>query len=113
MSRQRVLDLGRVYVAATDGEHVDAAVRQVEESVGVEIAEIAQRIPAVARVCGGADVAVGRRAARVGAHIDFADHAGRALVAVVIEHLHLPAHHLPDRPRVGQPLISGDESQRL
>ena len=61
---QRRLDLGGVDVAAADGEHVDPPVVEIEEAVGVEVAEVAQRVPAVAVLRGGADVAVGRRAAR-------------------------------------------------
>ena len=63
MLGQRRLDLGGVDVAAADGEHVDAPVGEVEEAVVVEVAEVAERIPAVAALRGRADVAVGRRAA--------------------------------------------------
>ncbi len=39
---QRGLDLRGVDVAAADGEHVDAPVVEVEEAVGVEVAEVAE-----------------------------------------------------------------------
>ena len=89
MLGQRGLDLGGVDVAAADGEHVDPPVVEIEEAVGVEVAEVAERIPAVAALRGRPDVAVGRRAARRWPHVDLAADAGRALVAVVVEHLHL------------------------
>ena len=39
---QRGLDLGGIDVAAADGEHVDAPVVEVEEAVGIEVAEVAE-----------------------------------------------------------------------
>jgi hypothetical protein len=42
--RQRILDLGRIDVAAADGEPVGPAVRQVQVLVLVEMAEIARRL---------------------------------------------------------------------
>jgi hypothetical protein len=64
--RQRILDVGWIHVAAADGEHVDASVRQVEVAVGVEVAEITQRVPAVAGLGRNTHVAIGRRCARTG-----------------------------------------------
>ena len=106
MRGQGRLDLGRVDVAPADGEHVDATVGQVEKAVGVEVAEVAERVPAVATLGVDADVAVRGRAARGRAHVDLADHAGRAFVAVVVEHLHLARDDDADRPRMGQPLVA-------
>src|SRR6185312_10022230 len=106
-------DLRRVHVATADGEHVDPAVAQIQETVLVEIAEIAERIPPVAGLGRRTDVAVGRRVARCGTHVDLADLAGRAFTALIVEHLHLAHDHGSDRPAVRQPLVAGDERARL
>ena len=50
MGAQLAFDLGGVDVLAADGEHVDAAVIEIEEAVLVEVAEVAERVPAVTRV---------------------------------------------------------------
>ena len=104
VGRQRRFDLGGVDVASSDGEHVHSPVVEIEEAVGVEIAEVAERVPAVATLRGGTDIAVCRRASRRRTHVDLTDHARRALVAVVVEHLHLARDHDADRAAVRQPL---------
>ena len=117
MFGQRVLDLGRVDVAAADGEHVDPAVGQIQVALVVEPAQIAQGVPGPIRVragpCGAADIAVGGPTAGRRAHEDLPDHAGWALVAAVVEHLHLPGHHPSDRAAPTQPFGAADEGQRL
>ena len=117
MFGQRVLDLGRVHVAAADGEHVDPAVGQIQVALVVEPAQIAQGVPGPfwvrAGACGAADIAVGGPTARCRAHEDLPDHAGRALFAVVVEHLHLPGYHPPDRAAPAQPFGAADEVDLL
>src|SRR3954462_14450492 len=77
----------------------------------VEVAEVAERVPPVAALRGGTDVAVCRRAARRRPHVDLADHARRALVAVVVEDLHLASDDDADRPAALQPLPAADEGR--
>jgi hypothetical protein len=113
MRRQRRLDFGGVDVAAADREHVHAPVIEVEEAVGVEVAEVAQRIPPVAAFRSGTDVAVRRGAARRRPHVDLTHHARRARIAVVVEHLHLPRDDHTDRAAMLQPLRAADERQGL
>ena len=64
MLGERRLDLGRIHVAAAHGEHVHAPVGEEEEAfvaIVDVVAEVAERIPAVAALGRRPDVAVGRR----------------------------------------------------
>ena len=117
MFGQRALDLGGVDIAPADGEHIDPPIGQIQIAVGVEPAEVTQRVPGAQRIRanfgGAADIAIGGSAARTGTHVDFPDHTGRALLAVVVEHRHLPGHHSADRAPMTEPFGAADERQGL
>jgi hypothetical protein len=105
------LDLGRVHVRAAGHDHVAAPVCEVEVALGVDPAEIAQRLPAVVGRPGlGTDVAVGRALAARRHHVHLADLAQREVVAVLVEDADLAvAGRLADGARVREPLRAGDE----
>src|SRR5258705_12133783 len=92
MCGQRSFDFRGIDVAATNGEHADTLVGEIQEAIGIEVTEVTQGIPAVPSLGFDADVAVRRAAARAGTHVDLADRARRAFVAIVVEDLHLPEH---------------------
>ena len=74
---------GRVHIGAPDQNHVGAPVGEIEIAVRVEIADVAQRLPAaLQRARFSADIAVRRRQIRISLHVNFADFAGRQLHAI-------------------------------
>ena len=83
-----------------------SAVAEVEEAVGVEPADVAERLPAaLARAGLGADVAVAGRVARHGPQPHLALLARRHLVAVVVGDQHGALGRLADRAAVLEPLL--------
>ena len=101
--QQGGLDLGRVDVHAARHDHVDLAVAQVEEAVVVELTHVADgEVVAVAVGRGLLGIALVRELAHE-LEVDGADGAGRDLVAVVVEHLHVGADPRPTRPCPGAP----------
>jgi hypothetical protein len=48
MRVDRGLDLGRVHVGAAGNDHVGATVDEIEVAIGVDVAEVADGLPAVA-----------------------------------------------------------------
>ena len=103
---QHVLGLLRVDVDAARDDHVGLAVGQVEVAVLVEVADVADRRPAVlvARVGGLVGrVVVGEARAALGP--DRADLAGRQLVAVVVEDVRRADSARPTVPGLREPVL--------
>ena len=93
---ERGLDLRRIHVRAAAHDEVGATVGDVEEAVGIHRAEVAERLPSVARTGLGPDVAVG--GLRGGLHPDLADLAhGRSLPSVSRIRI-VPSAGLPTEP---------------
>ncbi|MNV80543.1 hypothetical protein D3C71_1741550 [compost metagenome] len=85
-----MLDLGRVDVHAARDDHVRGAVADEQVAIGIEVAEVAQRDPALAvdGAARGVVVQVGEvRVSRL-AHVDQAGLARRARLARFVEDAH-------------------------
>ena len=107
---QRRLDLGRVDVGAAAQDHVGEPVAEVEEAVGVEPAEVAERLPAaVAGARLGADVAVAGGVAGDRPQPHLALLAGGQLVALVVGDQHRALRGAAHRAAVLEPLRAGDD----
>ena len=108
------LDLGRIHVRAADENHVRLAIDQVQVAVLVEIAHVAEGLPAVGgRRRLGADVAVGGAPAARRQHEHLAHLAGRALAAVRPLDADLaPAGGAAHRARALEPLAARGERAR-
>src|SRR5207237_5064837 len=89
------LDLGRVDVGAAGDDQVDAPVDEVEETVFVEIADVADRAQALGGHLRLPGPEIRRPAVERRPHVDVADLAGRGVVALSIEHAYL---RVPSRP---------------
>ena len=105
---QHAFDLRRVDVDAAGDDHVLRAVAQIEEPVGVEIAEISSRDQP--HLGGGVTLGVVLVIGEIGnvreACADFANFAGLKRVAFGVGHAHVCAGlRLSDRARMRQPLF--------
>ena len=110
MCVDRGFDFGRVYVRAPGHDHVGLAIGEVEVALGVEISEVAERLPAV--VCRGRigpDVAIAGSRTPCGHHVDFAHDAGGTVLSLAIEYADLASFGgFADGAGVGEPLDSRD-----
>ena len=110
---QRRLDLGRVDVGAPRQDHVLEPVAEVEVAVLVEVAAVAEGLPAPLPPAGlRAHVVVGGPVAPA-AHPHLALGAGRHRIAGGVADHDLAAHRPPDRAAVLQPLLAGDDGGDL
>src|SRR5437588_2550199 len=88
MRRDRGLDFGRIDVGAAAQDHVGEPVAEIEITVGIEPADIAERFPAVRPALRfGAEIVVGAAGAVIGQEIDLAGLARGDLVAVLADDL--------------------------
>src|ERR1700677_802237 len=82
MGEQRRLDFGRPYVDAAGDDEVGPAVGEIEITVGVEMADVADRFPTIhGRAPLRADVAIARAGTARRHREDFTLLAGRQVLA--------------------------------
>ena len=113
---EQVLDFLRVDVHAARDDHEVLAIGEVEEAVGVDVADVAERRPAfaAARVRGLLRVVVVLEGGAVG-EVDGAGLARRQHAAVLVEDTQLADQRAADGAAVREPLlrVAGDEAVAL
>src|SRR6185437_2438388 len=97
-----------------DQDHVREAVGDVDVPVRVDLADVAEGLPALGGAArGGADVAVRRRDLRPPAHPDLAFLADRDRDSSGVPYLDLADHRPADRTPVLEPLGPADQRHGL
>src|SRR5690606_25796378 len=113
-ARMRVdhaLDLRRIDVLAPHDDHVRPPVDEVEIALGVEVADVAEGLPAiVGRARGRADITIGRSLPARRQEEDVADLARRAVPPVLADDAHAATGGRPtDRAGMREPLAPADQ----
>src|SRR5207253_2456877 len=103
-----------IYVGSADQDHVGPAVCDVDVAVLVQVSDVAEGLPSLARGPGrGADVAVGRWLIDAAPHPQFADRTGLEPVSLVVAGFHLADHRSAHRAPVDEPFLSSDDGDGL
>jgi hypothetical protein len=112
MRLQQVFAFLRIDVHATGNDDVITPIGQVQIALGIDMANVAHRCPAMlvvrTRSLLGV-VVIAQRPRRL--EIDQAGRAGRQLLAVVADDVQRTAHRPPDRSAMRQPFLRRDRAE--